>query len=77
MVVYQKNLAISQRLTNIATAAIEHGLLTIDSPIKGCDFPDLWWIISQLSPNIAIAAIENGFLTVDIPSRGGGFPYPW
>ena len=29
MVVYQRNLAISQLLTNIATAAIENGLISL------------------------------------------------
>ena len=37
-----EKLAISQRLTNIATAAIQHGLLAVDFPIEDCDFPDLW-----------------------------------
>ena len=76
MVVYQKNWAISQRLTNIAIAAIEHGLLTVDFPIEDCDFPNLWYAISQLSTNIAIAAIENGLLTVDFPIRDCDFPCP-
>ena len=77
MVVYQKNWAISQRLTNIAIAAIEHGLLTVDFPIEDCDFPNLWYAISQLSTNIAIAANEHGLFTVDFPIGDGGFPYPW
>ena len=76
MVVYQKNWAISQRLTNIAIAAIEHGLLTVDFPIEDCDFPNLWYAISQLSTNIAIAAIEKGLLTVDFPIRDCDFPCP-
>ena len=77
MVVYQKNWAISQRLTNIAIAAIEHGLLTVEIPSKDCDFPNLWYAISQLSTNIAIAANEHGLFTVDFPIGDGGFPYPW
>ena len=68
MVVYQKNWAISQRLTNIAIAAIEHGLLTVEIPRKDCDFPNLWY---------AIAAIENCLLTVDFQIRDGRFPDPW
>ena len=77
MVVYQKNWAISQRSTNIAIAAIEHGLLTVEIPSKDCDFPNLWYAISQLSTNIAIAANEHGLFTVDFPIGDGGFPYPW
>ena len=77
MVVYQENWAISQRLTNIAIAAIEHGLLTVEIPSKDCDFPNLWYAISQLSTNIAIAAIKNCLLTVDFQIRDGRFPDPW
>ena len=76
MVVYQENWAISQRVTNIAIAAIEHGLLTVEIPSKDCDFPNLWYAISQLSTNIAIAAIEKGLLTVDFPIRDCDFPCP-
>ena len=38
MVVYQKNLVISQLLTNIAIAAIENYLLTLDFPLRDGDF---------------------------------------
>ena len=38
MVVYPKNLVISQLLTNIAIAAIENYLLTLDFPLRDGDF---------------------------------------
>ena len=37
----EKN-AISQRLTNLATAAIENGLLTGDSHLREGDFPEIY-----------------------------------
>ena len=42
MVVYQKNLAISQLSTDLAIAAIENGLLIVDFPIRDGGFPYQW-----------------------------------
>ena len=42
MVVYQKNLAISQLSTDLAIAAIENGLLTGDSHLREGDFPEIY-----------------------------------
>ena len=67
-------------LANLAIAAIENCLLTIDFPLRDADFPmgvyQKSLVISQLLTLLAAAAIENGLLTVDFLLRDGGFLYP-
>ena len=69
MVVYQKNLAISPLLADIA---IEDGMLTVFSSPMVVYQKNL--VISKLFTNIAI---ENGLLTVDFSFRDGDLLQPW
>ena len=60
-------------LANLAIAAIENCLLTVDFPIRNYDFPYPWVFTRKTclfrSCNIVIAAFENCLLTVDFPVR--------